>query len=304
MRLRLASRRSDLARWQAVQVARRLGALPEKPEVAFEFKSSLGDQNLDLPLAQMGSKGVFTEDFHDDLLRGRCDLVVHSWKDLPTEPREGTRIALTLPRADVRDVLMIPRAAWAQAQQRNHLTILTSSPRRVYNLGAALPTLLPGCARNSSSPPCAGTCPRVCARCTRPARRWFWPRPAWIVCSPPRPKISLEGDVSVRALIADCLFMILPVSLNPPAPAQGALAVEVARDNAALLGLCERLTDQLTFDSVTAERDVLRGYGGGCHQKIGVAVLPRPFGTVHALRGLTEAGETLHAWRVDCSIIR
>ncbi len=52
---------------------------------------------------------------------------MHSWKDLPTEERAGTKIALTLQRADVRDVLMVPRAAWARARERGQLTILTSS---------------------------------------------------------------------------------------------------------------------------------------------------------------------------------
>ncbi|NJL24222.1 MAG: hypothetical protein HC902_02930 [Calothrix sp. SM1_5_4] len=57
MRLRLASRKSDLARWQAVQVGRTLEQLPEKPSIEFIFKASLGDQNLDVPLASMGAKG-------------------------------------------------------------------------------------------------------------------------------------------------------------------------------------------------------------------------------------------------------
>ena len=297
MRLRLASRQSDLARWQAVQVARRLEALPARPSVEFLFKASLGDQNLDLPLAQMGSKGVFTEDFYEDLLKARCDLVVHSWKDLPTEERAGTRIALTLPRADVRDVLMVPRGAWMRARDAGHLTVLTSSPRRVYNLGAALPNLLPG------SPDL--TFENVRGNVPTRLRKMHEAGAALVLAKAGLDRLLeaedenfLTAGVSVRTLIKDCLFMVLPVSLNPPAPAQGALAIEIPREAPELAALCDALNDPVTFDSVARERAVLRAHGGGCHQKIGVAVLPRAFGTVHALRGLTEAGVVLSEWRI------
>jgi hydroxymethylbilane synthase len=111
VRLKVASRKSDLARWQAVQTARAFESLPEKPAVEFIFKASLGDQDLDTPLANMNAKGVFTEDFYNDLTEKRCDLVVHSWKDLPVEARTETEIAMTLPRADVRDLLLVPETA-------------------------------------------------------------------------------------------------------------------------------------------------------------------------------------------------
>ncbi len=66
--------------------------------------------------------------------------------------------------------------------------------------------------------------------------------------------------------------------------------------------LCDQLNDRAAFASVASERETLRSHGGGCHQKIGVAVLPRPYGVVHALRGLTEAGVVLHEWRLDNSV--
>ncbi len=144
MRLKVASRKSDLARWQAVTVAHRLEQIPEKPGIEFIFKASFGDQNLDIPLAGMGARGVFTEDFYKDLTEGHCDLVVHSWKDLPVEERADTKIAMTLPRADVRDLIVIPEEVWEQTLRTGKLVVLTSSPRRVYNLAPTLPLLLPG----------------------------------------------------------------------------------------------------------------------------------------------------------------
>lgn len=297
MRLKVASRKSDLARWQAVQVARALEQLPNKPSVEYIFKSSLGDQNLDLPLASMGSKGVFTEDFYEDLVSGRCDLVVHSWKDLPTEPRADTRLAMTLPRADMRDVLLISEAVWARACETHELLVFTSSPRRVYNLSAALPKLLPTAVALTFSPVRGNVRTRL--------RKMHEQGAALVLAKAGLDRLLVaekegflgEAD-AIRPLLRDCRFLVLPLSLNPPAPAQGALAVEVARENEQVLDLCTQLNHADTFESVAEEREILRGYGGGCHQKIGVGILNRDYGRVLALRGLTEQGEVLSRWDV------
>ncbi len=296
MRLKLGSRKSDLARWQAVQVGRVLERLPERPSIEFIFKSSLGDQNLDLPLAGMGAKGVFTEDFHADLVGGQCDLVVHSWKDLPVDTRPETHIAMTLPRADVRDVIVIPENVWEEAVRAKSLTVLTSSPRRVYNLTPALPKLLPHKLRIEFRSVRGNVPTRL--------RKMHEEKCALVLAKAGLDRLlAAEADgfltESVRALIQNCRYQVLPVSLNPPAPAQGALAVEVLRANDAVNAICARFTDEVTANCVEMEREVLKAYGGGCHQKIGVAVLPRPYGIVRSLRGITDAGEALHDWRIE-----
>src|ERR1700757_1513358 len=99
MKLRIGARRSDLARLQAYQVGAALKRVRRGLEIDYLFKESLGDQNQNDPLWKMPARGVFTEDFVADLREGRTDIVVHSWKDLPTEPREGLALAATLPRA-------------------------------------------------------------------------------------------------------------------------------------------------------------------------------------------------------------
>lgn len=298
MRLKLASRKSDLARWQAVQVGRTLEQLPEKPAIEFIFKASLGDQDLDTPLANMGAKGVFTEDFYADLIESRCDMVVHSWKDLPVELRAETEIAMTLPRADVRDILIVPEEVWQKALSKGKLAVLTSSPRRVYNLGSCLSELLPGKVKIEF----------VNVRGNLPTRlgKMLAQNAALILAKAGLDRLLkaesegfLVGSNSVRGLIRDCRFMVLPLSLNPPAAAQGALAVEVLKTNEQVKALCATLSDAKTFHAVNREREILRGYGGGCHQKIGVAILPREYGTVCALRGLTDQGERLNRWTIE-----
>lgn len=298
MRLKLGARKSDLARWQAVQVARVLETHPKKPSVEFLFKTSLGDQNLETPLWQMPERGVFTEDFLQDLLSKQCDLVVHSWKDLPVEERESTQIAMTLKRADVRDILLVPKDVWVQAQRSGVLKILTSSPRRIYNLSNCLPELLPGKIR----------CEFANVRGNVPTRmQKMFEQGAALVLAKAGLDRLLEGEAdgylenSLKGILGKCLFQVLPVSVNPPAPAQGALAIEVLRENQELTEICHALTDEATYACVKREREVLKRYGGGCHQKIGAAVLPKPYGLVCAMRGLTDHGEVLLDWRIENS---
>ena len=313
MRLKVASRKSDLARWQAVQIARALERTAAKPSIEFIFKSSLGDDNLDLPLTGgmgVNAKGVFTEDFYEDLVSGRCDLVVHSWKDLPVEERADTCIALTLARADVRDVLLVPEAVWQSALATGRLEVLTSSPRRVYNLSACLSSLLPGQPRVEFFN-VRGNVPtrlkkmhderRALVLAKAGLDRLIEAEREGFLALGPGHGFAQSQDAGVLSRLSGCRFQVLPVSLNPPAPAQGALAVEVARQNEPIQELCAALIDERTFACVQQERETLRRYGGGCHQKIGVVVLPRAYGVVHALRGLTEQGEELRDWRLENS---
>lgn len=301
MRLRLASRKSDLARWQAVQVARALEQLPSRPSIEFLFKSSLGDQNLDLPLAGMGAKGVFTEDFYADLVNGQCDLVVHSWKDLPVEERSDTHIALTLKRADPRDVLLVPEKVWQNALETGRLEILTSSPRRVYNLSFCLPKLLPGNLQIDFVN-VRGNVPTRLSKMHEQGRALVLAKAGLDRLLFAEREGFIPAESVVRGHVEGCRFQILPLSVNPPAPAQGALAVEIANSNEAVKGLCKELMDESSFHSVQKERAILRKYGGGCHQKIGVAVLPREYGVIHALRGLTDQGQVLNEWKIESEV--
>ena len=91
----------------------------------------------------MPEKGIFTQDLREGLLAGRYDLAVHSWKDLAIEDDGKTEIAATLPRADMRDLLLVRADRWEEIERAGRLTILTSSPRRSYNLDSFLRTALP-----------------------------------------------------------------------------------------------------------------------------------------------------------------
>lgn len=290
MRIKIASRSSDLARIQAFQVASSLKAVDPSLEIEHEFRSSLGDDNLDVPLASWGSKGVFTQDFFEDLKSGKFDMVVHSWKDLPTEERVGTAVVATLPRADVRDLILVPKYVWEKTGSQ--LTLLSSSPRRAYNL-RELQQFWPKQV-NIEFKNVRGNVPtRIEKMFSENAGLILAKAALDRLLSAPEPEFEATRE-RLRERLKECHFMVLPLALNPPAAAQGALAIEIKSDRRDLRDLLAKINHQETFDSVTWERATLKSYGGGCHQKIGVVALPKTYGTWKLLKGVTDQGEILN----------
>ncbi len=288
--VKIAARHSDLARLQAYRVGDALKAAYPDLQVEYAFRASLGDQNLNDPLWKMPEKGVFTEDFVRDLQDGSADLVVHSWKDLPTEPRPGLAIACTLPRADQRDLLLMKKSSGEPARLR----VLTSSPRRAYNLDGFFKEYLPFTVNDVVFENVRGNIP------TRMRKLLSGDAHALIVAKAAVDRLLespedefAEARAVVSQCLAECRAMVLPLSLNPTAAAQGALAVEIRADRTELSEMLSVIHSPETFASVVKEREILASYGGGCHQKIGVSVLDRPYGRITYLQGLTDAGEKL-----------
>jgi hydroxymethylbilane synthase len=295
MRVTIASRRSDLARIQAVQVGEALRAAHPLIEVNYSFHESLGDKNLSDPLWKMPEKGVFTQDFRAGLLRGDFDLVVHSWKDLAIEEDPETEIVATLPRADARDLLLVRRDRWAAVERTGVMSILTSSPRRAHNLDSFLREALPAETNELKFDNVRGNVQ------TRVRKMLEQEVDALIVAKAAIDRLLLasqsefaETRTFLREAIAQCRWMVLPLSANPSAPAQGALAIEISRQRADMRALIAPLNCSDTFTAVEQEREILRSYGGGCHQKIGASVLRRPYGEITFLRGVTDDGQVLN----------
>ena len=288
MRLIIAARQSVLARIQAFMVGEGLRRAHPQLELSYAFRESLGDRFQHDPLWRMPEKGVFTQDFHADLLAGRCDLVVHSWKDLPIEASGGTLIAATMPRADMRDLLLLRNDAWEDGR-KGRVRFLTSSPRRVYNLEPFLREALPFAVESLEFMPVRGNIQTRIRKIREQDAHGLIVAKAALdrLLSAERPEFAGTRD-EVRRAIDGCRWMILPLSANPAAAAQGAIAVEVAEGRPEILDLLAPIHCAGTFAAVTREREILRGYGGGCHQKIGVSVLERPYGEIVFLRGLTD----------------
>jgi hydroxymethylbilane synthase len=290
VRVRLSGRSSELSRIQMHQVADAIRAASPSAEVVMNFRESLGDRMLDAPLWSMPEKGVFTEDFVEDLREGRTD-VVHSWKDLPTEPRVGTRVVATLPRADVRDVLLMRRDLWETVKPGARVTILSSSPRRAHNLGSFLSWALPVRDLAIEFVPVRGNVP------TRLRKLHEGEHHGFVVAKAALDRLLTSSVAEmVRDAVDRCQWMVLPISENPTGAAQGALAMEIADVcDPEIAALIAGLNDEVTFAEATREREILRSYGGGCHQKIGVTVLTRGSEQLVSLRGVTDDGTILQS---------
>jgi hydroxymethylbilane synthase len=294
MRVTIASRRSELARIQALQVGEALRAAHPHLEINYSVRDSLGDRNQNDPLWQMPEKGVFTQDFREGLLHGEFDLVVHSWKDLTIENDPETEIPATLPRADARDLLLVRKDRWAEVERTGAVSILTSSPRRAHNLESFLRDALPAKLCELNFVNVRGNVP------TR-VRKLFQSDVDGLIVAKAALDRLLEANqeafvatqTELREALSRCHFMVLPLRANPSAPAQGALAIEISRRREDLRYLLAPINCPETLAVVAREREILASYGGGCHQKIGVSVLRRPFGEITFLRGVTDDGQVL-----------
>ncbi|UOF00816.1 hydroxymethylbilane synthase [Bdellovibrio reynosensis] len=295
MRLKISARKSDLARLQAYMVGDALKKKHQNLEIEYRFKESLGDKNLTEPLWKIPEKGVFTEDFYGELIRGETDMVVHSWKDLPTEFKDDTVIAATLPRADQRDLLLLKKSHFEKIKAARALRVFSSSPRREYNLTEFFKNHLPFGLESVKFESVRGNIPTRIRKLLESTET-----DGLIVAKAALDRLlTAEADEfnEVRGLLRGYLqeltWMVLPLNVNPNAAAQGALAVEITKGRSDLAQLLSAIHDQSTFDCAQKERDILSSFGGGCHQKIGVAVLHRSYGEITILKGLTDQGVVL-----------
>ena len=140
--IKIISRKSALARVQAMMVGSEL----EKnfPKISIEYKTitSSGDRNMNEDLANASEEGIFTKDISKSIEIKQNDIAVHSWKDVPINPSKSSQIFGTLKRGDPRDILFLKRSTLRQ-RIKKEITLLTSSPRRIYNGKKTLPELLP-----------------------------------------------------------------------------------------------------------------------------------------------------------------
>jgi hydroxymethylbilane synthase len=301
MRIKIASRRSDLARLQAQVVGAALQRANQDLVIDFHYRESLGDINQSDPLWKMPERGVFTEDFREGLVSGEWDMVVHSWKDLPVESTGQTEIIATLPRADARDLLLLRkdvRSRLLSSKERGQLRILSSSPRRKYNLEACLPRLLPFQNPTLEFIPVRGNVP------TRFEKLLRGEGDALVMAKAALDRLlSANGEEfqptrkALRVMLEQVDWMVLPLSANPAAAAQGALAVEIKLGRPDLAKLFSKVHCAETFQDVSLEREILSGHGGGCHQKIGATVFRTELGRVLSLRGVREDGRVLDEFR-------
>ncbi|HEY2472183.1 MAG TPA: hydroxymethylbilane synthase [Terracidiphilus sp.] len=243
MNLRIGSRGSQLALWQANHVAALLREHGHTVEI--EIIKTTGDRLQEVTFAQVGSKGMFTKEIEEALAEGRVDLAVHSLKDLPTELPAPFTLAATPPRVDPRDVLVSVKYRSLDALPHGAV-VGTSSQRRRAQLIALRPDIEAVEFRGNVD--------------TRLR------------------KLS-EGQVDAILLAAAGLDRLektewIRERLEPnqfcPAAGQGSLGIETRMDDAETIAAIAFLDDAATRFAVTAERAALAALGGGCQVPIGI----------------------------------
>lgn len=241
---RLGTRGSVLARWQTRHVRELLQAVYPHLAVEIEVIHTAGDQLLDLPLPQIGGKGVFTAELEAALHSRTIDLAVHSLKDLPTqEPQHLTLGAIPL-RATPADVLVSQHGYTLQTLPQG-ATVGTSSQRRTAQLLYTRPDLHVSDIRGNVN--------------TR-VRKALDANGAYDA-------VVLAQAGLQRLAYSEQIGQVLPFELMLPAPGQGALAVQ-CRDETTWLDLLAPLHHRQTLLAVQAERGFLQGLGGGCSMPI------------------------------------
>jgi hydroxymethylbilane synthase len=249
MKLRIGSRGSQLALWQANHIAALLRE--QAHEVEIEIIKTTGDRLQEVTFAQVGSKGMFTKEIEEALAEGRIDLAVHSLKDLPTELPASFALAATPSRVDPRDAFVSVRFG-SLAELPLGARVGTSSQRRRAQLKALRPDIEAVEFRGNVDT---------------------------------RLRKLVEGKVDAILLASAGLDRLEKTEwvrerLEPrdfcPAAGQGSLGIETRKDDTATIAAVTFLDDADTRFAVTVERAALAALGGGCQVPIGIHCRPLP----------------------------
>ena len=295
--LKLLSRKSNLAVIQAQQVGKKIQEYFPNIKIEYITKKTSGDIDLETPLSQMGNTGVFTDDLRNDLIANKCDLAVHSWKDLPLDLGSDTVLAGSLKRADQRDILFVKKNLQKTILENKMITILTSSPRRIYNLKSFIKNYLPFDLDKIEFQNIRGNIPSR-------FKKFLEGNSDGLVMAKAAVDRLLDNVFQEFDNIAEimnynikqCLWTVTPLSQNPTSPAQGAIGIEVLKNNRDVIEMIKIISNQETLDCVNEERKILKIYGGGCHQKIGVSYFFTHFGLMKAKKGETDEGVKFYEW--------
>lgn len=242
--LRIATRQSPLALWQAEHVAALLRAAHPGLAVELVPMTTRGDEIIDRPLASIGGKGLFLKELEVAMLEGRADLAVHSLKDVPAELQPGFALPAILPRADAADAFVSNRHA-GLADLPHGARVGTSSLRRQAQLRALRPDLELLDLRGNVG--------------TRLAKLDAGHYDAIVLACAGLERLDLAARIRSRLVAPDWL----------PAPGQAAVAIEARADQPQTLALLAALDDADTRQETTAERAMNQALGGSCTVPVG-----------------------------------
>ncbi|MBI3270911.1 MAG: hydroxymethylbilane synthase [Planctomycetes bacterium] len=275
MKLTLGTRGSALAlaqaRWVTAELRRRQPGL----EVAEEILHTRGDKVLDVPLSQVGGKGLFTKELDSAILDRRIDFAVHSLKDLPTDIAPGLVVAAIPVREDPRDVAVVRGGERLDALPRG-ARVGTSSLRRQAQLRAAWPALV-----------CADVRGNVDTRLRKLDAGEY---DALLLAHAGLRRLGLAGRVTE----------VLAPERMLPATGQGCLAIVACADAEAILERLRSLHDEATARCARAERALLARLEGGCQIPAGALAEPQGEGRLR-LRAVVASLDGARVLRAEAA---
>ena len=241
----IGTRGSKLALWQANKVASLIEQTVPGCTCEVRIVKTKGDKILDVPLAKIGDKGLFTKELESALLDGSVDVCVHSCKDMPTELPEGLTLAGFPVRASACDCIVGPEKGLTLDSLPAGCRVATGSLRRVAQLAHMRPDVVACDIRGN-----------VDTRIAKVASGEF---DCAILAHAGIVRLGLEEHVS----------SVIPADTMVPAVGQGCMAIEVRADDERALALCDAITDDASRRAVEAERFVLAALEGGCQVPMG-----------------------------------
>ena len=269
-KLVIGTRGSKLALWQSEYIK---GLVQEITGLPVELKiiKTTGDKILDVPLAKVGGKGLFTKELEVELIAGTVDLCVHSMKDVPTELPEGLYISAMPERVDPRDAL-VSGAGYTLESLPQGAKVGTSSLRRIAQVRSLRPDVEIVDVRGNLDT---------------------------------RMRKAEEGELDVVILAsagitrmgwADRISSYIPTEQMVAAVGQGAIGIEIREGDEFMVEVCDKICHADTFTCVTAERVVMRKLEGGCQVPIGAyAVLEGDTMVMDAIVGSVDGQRILRA---------
>lgn len=269
MKIVVGSRGSKLALTQTQWVIDKLKNFYS--EVQFEVKviKTKGDKIVDVALDKIGDKGLFVKEIEEELLKGGIDLAVHSMKDIPSELPDGLIFAAVPEREDYRDALILKEGLKGLNDIPMGGRIGTGSKRRRYQLLELRPDL--------DIVPIRGNVD------TRLRKMEEMGLHGIVLAAAGLKRLGLEARISSYLSIEEMV----------PAPAQGALALEIRKSDKVIYGMLEKIRDEKTEIQVRAERFFLNNLQGSCQIPVGaICIIDEENLTLHGLFG-TEDGTRL-----------
>jgi len=271
-KLRIATRKSALAMWQAEHVKARLESLHPGLEVELLAMSTKGDKILDVPLAKVGGKGLFVKELENAMLENRADIAVHSMKDVPMEFPEGLGLAVISEREDPTDAFVSNKYANFDELPEGAV-VGTSSLRRRCQISERRPDLKVDWLRGNVN--------------TRLAKLDNEEYDAIVLASSGLKRLGFNDRISCT----------IDDTISLPAAGQGALGIECRIADTEIIELIKPLIHEPSQTCVIAERAMNRRLEGGCQVPIaGYAVLE---GDQLFVRGLVGEPDGSHIIREE-----